>query len=194
VGFITCNDPFDAEAMANFQVFAPTEKIGEITQRIFWTPQNKRKFLAAILPHTGQEAELTYPPTMEGWDSYLKNQVAIGGEFRAIVSSKLYEMADSVLKAAGVVDGFHGQKWPYTGIANVIYKYLTSDDGISFRIYNWPITCDLLKKADSYTTIEVKALLQSIIVGFIKHSKDGDSTVLPGTQLRMEAFTRGEYT
>jgi hypothetical protein len=181
--------------MANSQVFAPTKKIGELAQKIFWTKKNKRMFFAELLPLVGQGTEpTTYSPTMEGWDEYLRNHTAKGGELRATISIKLCEMADAVLKANGVEEGFPANKWPYTGIANTIYSLLTGEKGVSFRIYNWPPTCDPLQKADAYTVMNVKTLLQCAIVGFVKYNpKDGNETVLPGTVLRMEAFTRGKH-
>ena len=82
-------------------------------------------------------------------------------------------------------------------IANSIYDLLMKDKGVSFRIYNWPSTCPMPKKAEKYSQKELQALLQSIIVGFIKlkhmnDGSDGEAVVLRGTMVYMEAFSVGK--
>ncbi|KAF9503197.1 hypothetical protein BS47DRAFT_1369720 [Hydnum rufescens UP504] len=48
VGFVTVLDLMDGAAIANASVFAPSKKIGDIVEQIFWTPANKWKFMYSL--------------------------------------------------------------------------------------------------------------------------------------------------
>ena len=48
VGFVTTLDPTDGAAIANASVFAPSKKIGEIIEQIFWMLANKWKFMYSL--------------------------------------------------------------------------------------------------------------------------------------------------
>lgn len=155
---------------------------------------------------------------MKGWHAYVQENPKDLEDLRHTVSNKLIKMAgkpsrkitagsvatdyftvkDSVLKESGVPEGWGKTIWAYVDLANTIYDFTKKDKGISFRIYNWPVTCPLLKKADKYSQSELKSLLQSITVGFIKPKKgqqandsDEEATVVPKTILYMEAFSTG---
>ncbi|KAF9504165.1 hypothetical protein BS47DRAFT_1368990 [Hydnum rufescens UP504] len=187
VGFVTALDPTDGAAIANASVFAPSKKIGDIVEQIFWTPANKRKFIALNLA----EAE-TFEPLIKGWEAYAEANPL--EDLHSTVSGKLLEMANRVLKQNGVLESWAKKGWPYVGLANVIYDLLNKDKGVSFRIHNWPSTCPVSKKAETYIQSELKCVLQSIVVGFVKgaHSRqEGYPLVIPGTILYMEAFSRG---
>lgn len=109
-----------------------------------------------------------------------------------------FDLTDAVLKENGVLEGWGKTTWAYVDLANTIYDFMKKERGVSFRIHNWPVTCPTLKKADKYSQNELKTLLQSITVGFIKPKKTGpnndsddEATVVPGTLLYMEAFSAG---
>ncbi|KAF9508037.1 hypothetical protein BS47DRAFT_1366265, partial [Hydnum rufescens UP504] len=88
VGFVTALDPTDGAAIANASVFAPSKKIGDIVEQIFWTPANKRKFMALNLA----EAD-TFEPSIKGWEAYAEANPLLLEDLRSTVSVKLLEMA-----------------------------------------------------------------------------------------------------
>ncbi|KAF9503403.1 hypothetical protein BS47DRAFT_1369555 [Hydnum rufescens UP504] len=102
VGFVTALDPTDGAAIANASVL-PFQKIGDIVEQIFWTPANKRKFMALNLA----EAD-TFEPSIKGWEAYAEaNPPPTGG-------SSLYGL-DRVLKQNGVLEGWGKKGWPTLG-------------------------------------------------------------------------------
>ncbi|KAF9518052.1 hypothetical protein BS47DRAFT_1359099 [Hydnum rufescens UP504] len=184
VGFVTALDSTDGAAIANASVFAPSKKIGDIVEQIFWMPANKWKFIALNLAEA-----VTFEPSIKGWEAYAEANPL--EDLHSTVSGKLLEMArkylctvkgplygradphwapftDRVLKQNSILEGWAKKGWPYVGLANIIYDLLNKDKGVSFRIHNWPSTCAISKKAETYIQSELKCVLQSIVVGFVK--------------------------
>ncbi|KAF9509672.1 hypothetical protein BS47DRAFT_1365133 [Hydnum rufescens UP504] len=164
------------------------KKLGILSNKSSGPLRNKWKFMALNLA----EAD-TFEPSIKGWEAYAEANPLLLEDLRSTVSVKLLEMADRVLKQNGVLEGWGKKGWPYVGLANVIYDLLNKDKGVSFRIHNWPSTCPVSKKADTYVQSELKCILQSIVVGFVKGAnsrQEGYPLVIPGTILYMEAFSR----
>ncbi|KAF9515468.1 hypothetical protein BS47DRAFT_1360922 [Hydnum rufescens UP504] len=124
IGFVTVLDPTDSTANANASVFAPSKKIGDIVEQIFWTPMNRWKFIILNLA----EAEM-FEPSIKGWEAYTEANPLLLEDLCSTVSGQLLEMANRVLKQNGILESWGKKGWPNLGLANVIYDLLNKDKG-----------------------------------------------------------------